>query len=84
MATAPMDKLYTVSYCMMFVEIYRQLIEKYPRIIRPTFSESIDEERIGDELTATIQKCWAEEPSDRPSFQALKSNTKLNKLVISQ
>ena len=46
-----------------------------PTLINPTLGEA---EEYGDgcsseELVATVKRCWAEDPADRPDFHALKT-----------
>ena len=49
-------------------------------MFRPTLEEF---DCPNDELARVIRRCWAEEPSERPDFQALRTMIKkLNKLVL--
>ncbi|GFR98924.1 guanylate cyclase [Elysia marginata] len=59
----------------------KEITEKLKKSIRPLFRPTLEEfDCPNDELARVIRRCWAEEPSERPDFQALRTMIKkLNK-----
>ncbi|BFZ26126.1 hypothetical protein BsWGS_29165 [Bradybaena similaris] len=61
---------YIQNYDMSPQEIYQKVKLGLKPYFRPTLEEY---DCPCDELAGVIRRCWAEEPADRPDFQALKS-----------
>lgn len=62
---------------------YTEIHEKVKNGVKPYFRPTLEESDCPcDELAVVIRRCWAEDPMERPDFQALKSIIrKLNKWV---
>ncbi|KAF7268538.1 hypothetical protein GWI33_018410 [Rhynchophorus ferrugineus] len=54
------------------VEIVRKGPDDNNKTLRPTVSSENVNEQV-DEITSLIEKCWSEDPHDRPDFNILKS-----------
>lgn len=62
----------------MFSEII-ELVKGYPSIVDKPFRPLIGDATYED-INTLMKKCWSEEPSDRPDFQAIKMTIrKINK-----
>lgn len=69
----------SVWTCCFYTEIHEKVKNGVKPYFRPTLEES---DCPCDELAVVIRRCWAEDPMERPDFQALKSIIrKLNKWV---
>ena len=60
---------------------FSEIVDKVKNPLKPTFRPTLEEYDCPcDELAGVIRRCWAEDPMERPDFQALKSIIrKLNK-----
>ncbi|XP_013783339.1 atrial natriuretic peptide receptor 1-like, partial [Limulus polyphemus] len=58
----------------------KEIVENVKNGQNPPFRPFLDEERCDEKVVEMIRRCWSEDPSERPEFQALKSVIrKLNK-----
>lgn len=66
----------------LFSEII-QLVKGYPKDISAPFRPYIDEHDGYLDINNLMIKCWAEDPIDRPDFNALKSIIRrINKYIL--
>lgn len=63
---------------------HTEIVERVTRGEQPPFRPSMDLQSHLEELGQLMQRCWAEDPLERPPFQQIRlALRKLNKSVVS-